>query len=145
MRAGPGRALATLAAMDGGTRPMADTDEPPLGDAIQIVVGAQLSAVTFVMDYWQLAFTGHIFSVLTWLSISAGGKTIRSGEDGFRDRLCEQIAKAVSAIEFAGNVLTIAFEDKSTIRAFARDEDYRDPCPEALLFQSKKFKTTYVV
>jgi hypothetical protein len=123
---------------------MADTD-PTRPEAIQIVVGAQLSAVTFVMDYWQLAFTGHIFSVLTWLSISARGKKIRSGEDGFRDLLCAQIAKAVSTVEFAGKVLTITFEDKSTIRAFARDEDYRDPCPEALLFQSKKFKTTYVV
>ena len=123
---------------------MADTD-PPLGDAIQIVVGAQLSAVTFVMDYWQLAFTGHTFSVLSWLSISTGGKTTRSGEDGFRDLLCGQIAKVVSAAAFAGNVLTITFEDKSTIRAFAREEDYRHPCPEALLFQSKKFKTTYVV
>src|SRR5258705_1487477 len=103
--------------------------DPPLGDAIQMVVGAQLSAVTFIMDYWQLAFTGHIFSVLTWLSISADGKTIRSGADGFRDRLCGQIAKVVSAVEFVGKVLTITFEDKSTIRAFAREADYRDPCP----------------
>ena len=123
---------------------MAETD-PPLPDAIQIVVGAQLSSVTFIMDYWQLAFTGHIFSVLTWLWINADGKKLRSGDDGFRDLLCGQIAKAVSAIEFAGKVLTITFEDKSIIRAFAREEDYRDPCPEALLFQSKKFKTTYVV
>ena len=51
----------------------------------------------------------------------------------------------MSAADFSNNVLTITFEDGSTIRAFARDEDYRQPCPEALLFQSYKFKTLYVV
>ena len=28
---------------------------------------------------------------------------------------------------------------------YARDEDYQKPCPEALLFQSYKFNTLYVV
>ncbi len=42
---------------------------PTLRDAIQVIVGAQLSSVTFVMDYWQLAFDSHVFSVLTWPSV----------------------------------------------------------------------------
>jgi hypothetical protein len=116
-----------------------------LHDAIQVIVGAQLSSVTFVMDYWQLAFDGHVFSVMTWLAVSAEDRTTRSGEDGFRDRLCAQITKIVRGADFVDKVLTITFEDGSTIRAFARDEDYRQPCPEALLFQSYKFKTLYVV
>jgi len=116
-----------------------------LHDAMQVIVGEKLSSVTFVMDYWQLAFDGHVFSVMTWLAVDADGRTTRSGEDGFRDRLCEQITKIVSAAGFIDKVLTITFGDGSTIRAFARDEDYRQPCPEALLFRSYKFKTLYVV
>ena len=116
-----------------------------LQDAMQVIVGEQLSSVTFVMDYWQLAFDGHGFSIMTWLAVGADDWTTRSGEDGFTDRLCKQITKIVSAASFADKVLTITFEDGSIIRAFARDEDYRPPCPEALLFQSYKFKTLYVV
>jgi hypothetical protein len=116
-----------------------------LHDAMQVIVGEQLSSVTFVMDYWQLAFDGHVFSVMTCLAVDADDRTTRSGEDGFRDRLCEQITKIVSAAGFTDKVLTITFGDGSTIRASARDEDYRQPCPEALLFQSYKFKTLYVV
>jgi hypothetical protein len=116
----------------------------PLHDAIQFVAGEQLSSVTFVMDYWQLAFDGHVFSVFTRLTVTQNDRTVRSGEDGFRDRLCEQIAKIVSAIDFADKVLSITFEDNSKIRVFARPEDYRAPCPEAFLFQSYKFKTLYV-
>jgi hypothetical protein len=118
---------------------------PTLHDAVQVIVGEQLSSVTFVMDYWQLAFDGHVFSIMTWLAIGAEDRTTRSGEDGFRDRLCEQITKIVGAAGFADKVLTITFEDGSTIRAFARDEDYRHPCPEALLFQGYKFKTLNVI
>jgi hypothetical protein len=123
---------------------MTETDLT-LHDAIQVIVGTQLSSLTFVMDYWQLAFDGHVFSIMTWLAVDADDRTTRSGEDGFRDRLCAQITKIVSAADFADEVLTITFEDDSTIQAFARDEDYRQPCPEALLFQSYEFKTLYVV
>jgi hypothetical protein len=56
-----------------------------------------------------------------------------------------QLTKLVWQFGFATNVLTITFDDDSTIRVFAREEDYRRPCPEALLFQSHKFKTLYVV
>jgi len=72
---------------------------------------------------------------MTWLAVRAHDKTTRSGEDGFRGRLCTQIAKIVRA----------TFEDGSTMRTFARNEDYRQSCPEALPFQSYKFKTLYVV
>jgi hypothetical protein len=123
---------------------MTETDLT-LHDAIQVTVGAQLSSVTFVLDYWQLGFDGaHTFSIMTWLAVGADDRIIRSDEDGFRDRLCAQIAKTVRAADFVNKVLTITFEDGSTICAFARDEDYRQ-CPEALLFQSYKFKTLYVV
>ena len=118
---------------------------PPFSDAIQVIIGEKLSSVTFILDYWQLDFDGHRFSVLTWLSVTRGSKTVRSGEAGFRDELCGQIAKIVRVADFASNVLSIAFEDGSAIRAFAREEDYRHPCPEALLFESHKFRTLYVV
>jgi hypothetical protein len=117
----------------------------PFSEVIQIIEGCQLSSVTFVMDYWQLAFDGHVFSILTWLSVSAGGKAVRSGATGFRDALCEQITKIVQQVLFADLILAIKFEDGSVIQAFARPEDYRYPCPEALIFQSHQFKTLYVI
>ena len=58
--------------------------------------------------------------------------------------LCEQIAKIVTKADFSGKILAIEFGDGTEIRAFARDEDYGTG-PEALLFQSYKFKTRYVV
>ncbi|HKU54247.1 MAG TPA: hypothetical protein VJP60_02705 [Rhizomicrobium sp.] len=117
----------------------------PLQKAIQVVVGDQLSSVTFVMDYWQLAFDGHVFSVFTRLSVTRGATTVQSGENGFRDLLCEQITQIVNRIDFVDGILAVTFADGSAIHAFARDEDYRHPCPEALTFESYKFKTMYVV
>jgi hypothetical protein len=121
-------------------------DAPPsLSEAIQVIVGDQLSSVTFVMDYWQLSFDGHVLTVLTWLSVTRDGNSVRSGDEVFRNWLCEQITKLVKHASFVDNIVTITFEDGSTIRAFARDEDYRHPCPEALLFQSYKFGTALYV
>jgi hypothetical protein len=114
-----------------------------LNAALQIVVGKQLSSVTFVLDYWRLEFEGNNISVMTWLCVNGDGQSVRSGEEGFRNRLCERIGKIVDRADFSGDILTIGFDDGYSIRAFARFEDYRGP--EALLFQSYSFKTLFVV
>ena len=114
-----------------------------LNTALQIVVGKQLSSVTFVLDYWRLEFEGNNISVMTWLRIDGDGQNVLSGEERFRNRLCDQIGKIVDRADFSSDILTIGFGDGYSIRAFARSEDYRGP--EALLFQSYSFKTLFVV
>ena len=121
---------------------MADT-ALPFCDAMNVIAGEKLSSVTFVLDYWQLDFDGHGFSVYTWLSVHRDGKTVRSGASGFRDGLCERIAKVVKTAKSSDGVLTITFEDNSVICAFARNEDYTGP--EAIQFQSYKYNSLYVL
>jgi hypothetical protein len=115
-----------------------------LNEAIKVIVGAQLSSVTFVMDYWQLAFDGHCFSVMTKLRVTDSLQSTVSGSIGFRDHLCDQITKIVSKAEFVeAEALIIIFQDGTQIEASVRREDYRGV--EALLFQSYAFKTLFVV
>ncbi len=114
-----------------------------LHNVVQLIVGEQLSSVTFVQDYWQLDFGGHGFTVLTSISVTENGKSVRSGEDQFRNRLCEQIAKIVRSVEFTKDALTIIFVDDCAISVPVRQKDYKGP--EALHFKSYKIKTLYVV
>lgn len=60
-----------------------------LADAL---VGRQLSAVSFVMDYFQLEFDGNRLIVYSVPIATVNGESI----DGFRDRLCAFIAQRVS-------------------------------------------------
>ncbi len=56
-----------------------------------------------------------------------------AGEDQFRNRLCEQIAKIVRRADCKeGDALVIEFEDTSTISVSLKDEDYGGP--EAIIF-----------
>jgi hypothetical protein len=123
---------------------MTETDLT-LHDAIQVIVGTQLSSLTFVMDYWQLAFDGHVFSIMTWLAVDADDRTTRSGRTGSGIGCAHKLPKLSAQPILRTRCSRSPFEDDSTIQAFARDEDYRQPCPEALLFQSYEFKTLYVV
>lgn len=75
------------------------------------IVGAQLSAVTFAMDYLQLAFDGRAFSVFCPCVVSAPDATIRSGEIGFRDCICEAIGRKVMSVQVGDTNIVIQFQD----------------------------------
>ena len=75
--------------------------------------GEQLSAVTFVQDYLQLWFDGPGFNVTNPLTVRMGGSAVTSGQPGFRDALCEQIAKVVASVEVRdGEAFVIRFGDR---------------------------------
>jgi hypothetical protein len=103
----------------------------------QQIVGEQLSGVTFVMDYLQLQFNPPpTMNVYTPLTVSSRGNIVRSGDDQFRDRLCEQITKIVKSVSVVpGDSLKITFQDGSVIAASLRESDYR--CAEAINFQGR--------
>src|SRR5580704_10296327 len=97
----------------------------------QHVVGRRLSGVTFVMDYVQLQFDPPpTINALTPITVRSGGQTAVSGDESFRNLLCEQIPKAVADVSLVdGEALTLSLEDGSTISLSLQKEHY--VCPEA--------------
>ena len=57
------------------------------------IVGAKLSAITFVMDYYQFHFDGPMFNVLTPVMVDSESGRAVTGDDQFRNLICGQIAK----------------------------------------------------
>ncbi len=112
---------------------MIDASSPD-HDVFQQIVGEQLSGVTFVMDYIQLQFNPPpTINVLTPVTVFSHGEFVRSGDDQFRNRLCEQITKIVRSVSvIPGDAVKIAFEDASVVAASLKESDYRGP--EAICF-----------
>src|SRR6266576_5035683 len=83
----------------------------------QQIVGEQLSGVTFVMDYLQLQFNPPpTINAYTPVTVSMGGRTCISGDDQFRNRLCDQITKIVKSVVIKDEeAFVITFEDGSMI------------------------------
>jgi hypothetical protein len=98
------------------------------------LVGRRLSGVTFVMDYVQLQFDPPpTINALTPITVRAGSRTAVSGEEAFRNLLCEQMPKTVISVTLTnGEELSIAFDDASTISISLKKEHY--VCPEAINF-----------
>jgi hypothetical protein len=82
----------------------------------EAIVGEKLSAITFVLDYWQLQFDGLTINALSRLEVSAGVQP---------------------------EAFTITFEDRSSIKISLRWEDYRGP--EAMMFYGYDLSTWTVV
>jgi hypothetical protein len=98
------------------------------------IVGEQLSGVTFVMDYLQLQFNPPpTINAYTPVTVISGDSTCVSGDDQFRNRLCEQITKTVKKVAVRdAEAFVIEFEDGSVISVSLRPTDYVGP--EALEF-----------
>jgi hypothetical protein len=95
------------------------------GDEYQLPVlhGVYLSGVVFVMDYHQLQFHGSLLNACAPPVVLVGGREVRQGMEGYRDRLCEQIAKVVVATRVRpDSELRIDFEDGSALTIPFRDE-----------------------
>ena len=93
--------------------------------SLQMLIGEQLSAVTFVQDYLQLHFDGPRLTVFSYAVIGLGDQTFHWGKPGFRDALCNNIAKKVTEARVVhGDSVTIRFADGSMIQISLKDEDY---------------------
>ena len=90
--------------------------------SLQMLIGEQLSAVTFVQDYLQLHFDGPRLTVFSHPVIRFGDQTFYGGKSGFRDALCNNIAKKVTEVRVAyGESISIRFADGSTINIPLQD------------------------
>jgi hypothetical protein len=102
-------------------------------DYLDEIVGAQLSAITFVMDYYQFQFNTSKFNVLTPVTVDSESGRAVTGDDQFRNLVCGQIAKIVRAVTVReGDAIVVTFEDGSEVQFSLKESDY--PGPEAVIF-----------
>ena len=93
--------------------------------SLQMLIGEQLSAVTFVQDYLQLQFDGPRLTVFSHPVVMLGDKAFHWGKPGFRDALCNNITKKVTETRVAyGDSIAIRFADGSMIKISLKDADY---------------------
>lgn len=105
----------------------------------EALIGEQLSAVTFVMDYFQFDFDGNKLTVLTQPKAELYDEDIPN----FRDRLCTFIAKRVtSAEEIAGIAIHIDFEGTGRL-IIPLDNDARLQVEAAYFSTQKKTVWTW--
>jgi hypothetical protein len=110
-------------------------EDPLFGEmALQEIVGKQLSAVTFVMDYVQLAFDGPMINAYAWPTVHVGDRKFDRSDPSYRDELCARVAISVVAVQVPREAIEIAFADGSTIRISLRAEDLHEGIPEAAEF-----------
>ena len=77
---------------------------------IAALIGEQLSAVSFVMDYVEFHFDGSIVRALSNPLVQLAGERRRFPESGSRDAMCALIANKVAAVSFKEKVsLEISF------------------------------------
>jgi|SRR5271157_4987542 len=92
------------------------------------IVGEQLSSVEFVQDYMQLHFDGPTLTAFVLPTLKSYGRTIRFGEQGYRDELCAKIGHNVSAAYVReGDAIIVEFDDGSEISISLRPEDRVGP------------------
>lgn len=108
------------------------------------IIGEKLSAVVFVLDYHQLQFDGPGFTILNPITVTSNGSSVPEGDDQFRNRLCDQIAKIVKRVDYKENdSLVIEFEDGSIISISLKAEDYCGP--EAIIFYGVDNQSVVVI
>jgi hypothetical protein len=113
---------------------------PAETNSFQQIVGEQLSAVTFVMDYLQLQFNPPpTITIYTQVIVSSGNKTCSSSDDQFRNMLCEQITKIVKSVEIRNEeAFRIIFEDGTVISLSLKASDYTGPEALEILGRDEK-------
>lgn len=89
--------------------------EPPI-NPLNVLIGEQLSSVTFVQNYLQLDFDGRRLTINEWPSVNTQNGEVRFGEPSYRDDLCSLIAKLVARSESNDSAVILLFEDGSSIR-----------------------------
>lgn len=68
------------------------------GDDPTCLVGEELNAVSFVMDYVEFHFNGPVLRALTNPVITVRGERFRSPEPGSRDALCLLIGERIRSV-----------------------------------------------
>jgi hypothetical protein len=86
------------------------------------IVGEQLTAVMFVMDYLKFQFNDPVLTVLTSVLVRIGDGTYQLGDLPWRDSLCDRMTRTVSELLLTVDQLQIRFDDGSSFLVPLKDE-----------------------
>ena len=92
------------------------------------LIGQELTAVEFVQDHLQLRFDGPCLTLFVWPDVFREEGSYAYGEPEFRNMLCAQLARNVTAATLEENeAIEIEFENGVILRASLREEDLDVP------------------
>ncbi len=115
-----------------------------LETALRGLVTEQLSSVTFIMDYWQLAFDGYGLTRLTRLTVKGAGRSVSDGDTEFRNRICDCIGHIGTGTSIRlGECLMLTLGNGYSLEASLNEQDYRGP--EAVHFHSCGSNIDYIL
>jgi hypothetical protein len=100
------------------------------------IVGEQLTAVIFVMDYLKFQFNNCYLTALFPVVAYVSGQSYRPGDLHYRDSLCERIMGNVTGAILEADSLRIGFDDGASFALSLREEDRVGM--EALLFEFRE-------
>lgn len=78
---------------------------------LERLVGEQLSSVIFVQDYLQLDFDGKRLTLNVWPTVVRLEERMSFGDGGYRDALCDLIAKTVTDASETETLITLRIDD----------------------------------
>jgi hypothetical protein len=66
-----------------------------MNNPLKSIIGQQLSAIVFIMDYLQFQFGGlrPMLTAITLPTVELDAEVFGPHSSGYRDRLCERITK----------------------------------------------------
>jgi hypothetical protein len=103
------------------------------------LVGEQLSAITFVMDYLQFDFDGKRLTVFT----EPKADLYKEDVPNFRDRLCAFITREVTSVEeVSGDAIHIDFGENGRL-TIPLDDDSRSQVEAAYFSVQQKTVWTW--
>ncbi|HVS81144.1 MAG TPA: hypothetical protein VHE60_05375 [Pyrinomonadaceae bacterium] len=95
-------------------------------DSLGFLVGKQMTAVSFVLDYINFQFEDAFLTALSLPYVQAGDTKLINGTAGYRDMLCERIShKVSSASDTKSQEIRVSFDDGSVIAIPLWLEEYR--------------------
>jgi hypothetical protein len=106
-------------------------------NVLEELVGAQLSAVTVVMDYAQIVFDGATLTAFTCPAVEANSRTLRSTDVGYRDALCARIGRTVVSAHVSDELISLGFDDGAVITISLRAEDLEGVSAESAHFEGR--------
>jgi len=107
----------------------------PEKSLLTLLEGREMAAVTFLRAYVQLLFDGPYLNAYTMPQVKLNDTVFHPKTPGYRDALCEQIGKTVTATrEELNKKLEIQFGDGTSIEISLKDEDR--VCAEAAMLQA---------
>lgn len=89
----------------------------PPDDSIEALMGEEINAICFVMDYVEIHFNGPILRCLASPVLEVQGKIVQFPSPGSRDTLCSLIGDVVDTIEVRDDIaITLRLKSGSILK-----------------------------